>query len=211
MTDYQLIETMLLTPGGDYALLDEHMQRLARSGEELQFACPLADIEKALAQLAQDKAGKGHFRVRLLLSSSGAFAITDTAIDRPDPDELVLLAVSDKRVRSDDALLRHKTTRRQLFDEEWRRWHERAGAGEALFLNERDELTEGSRSNLFIEQGGQLLTPPLSSGLLPGTLRQQLLSKGRAREQILTLADLQSAPRIYVGNSVRNLQRGRLV
>ncbi|MNT83220.1 hypothetical protein D3C72_2230560 [compost metagenome] len=58
-----------------------------------------------------------------------------------------------------------------------------------------------------MERGGILLTPPLSSGLLPGTLRAELLATGKAEEQVLTLDDLEGAEAIWLGNSVRGLIR----
>jgi len=78
---------------------------------------------------------------------------------------------------------------------------------EVVFLNERGELTEGSFTNVFVARNGFLLTPPVSSGLLPGTLRAELLDTGRAREHVLTPADLETADAIYLGNSVRGLVR----
>ena len=54
-----------------------------------------------------------------------------------------------------------------------------------------------------------MLTPPLSCGLLPGTLRAHLLREGRAREATLRLADFEGAE-FYMGNSVRGLVRGVL-
>ena len=80
-----------------------------------------------------------------------------------------------------------------------------------LFLNDRGELTEGSRTNLFVERGGRLLTPPVSCGLLNGTLRQELLDTrpGEVVEAVLRPEDLASAERIYLGNSVRGLVAAR--
>jgi para-aminobenzoate synthetase/4-amino-4-deoxychorismate lyase len=72
-------------------------------------------------------------------------------------------------------------------------------------------LAEGSITNLFIERDGTLLTPPLSSGLLPGTLRAELIATGRAIEQLLTLADLEAAEAIWLGNSVRGLLRAQWI
>ncbi|MGB3339289.1 MAG: aminotransferase class IV, partial [Devosia sp.] len=77
--------------------------------------------------------------------------------------------------------------------------------------NERGELAEGSITNLFLERNGALLTPPLTSGLLPGTLRAELLASGRAAEQVLTLVDLETAQAIWLGNSVRGLMRAEWI
>jgi para-aminobenzoate synthetase/4-amino-4-deoxychorismate lyase len=87
------------------------------------------------------------------------------------------------------------------------------GCDEVIFLNQKGELTEGTRTNLFIEQGGRLFTPALTCGLLPGTLREELidLPRAAASEAVLTLADLDAAERIYLGNSVRGLIRAEPV
>ena len=82
-----------------------------------------------------------------------------------------------------------------------------------MFLNKKGELTEGTRTNLFIELDGRLFTPALACGLLPGTLREELmdLPQAAATEAVLTLTDLARAERVYLGNSVRGLIRGEPV
>jgi len=78
-------------------------------------------------------------------------------------------------------------------------------------LNNRGEITQGTITNLFVDSGeGQLLTPALRCGLLPGVLRQKMLKEGRAREEILGLDDILGAKALFVGNSVRGLLRARL-
>ena len=114
------------------------------------------------------------------------------------------VAVAERRFDSTEPLLRHKTTRREIYETELAR----SNADEVLFLNEREEVCEGARANVFLAREGVLLTPPLSSGLLPGTLRAHLLREGRAREAVLRLADFEGAE-FYMGNSVRGLVRGR--
>ena len=56
------------------------------------------------------------------------------------------------------------------------------GAQEAILLRDDGLLTEGSFTNLFVERGGKMLTPPLHLGLLPGVLRRSLIEEGRAEE-----------------------------
>ena len=82
---------------------------------------------------------------------------------------------------------------------------------EVVYLNEMGELAEGSRTTIFIERDGMLLTPPLSAGALPGVLRAELMAQGRAVERTLMLADLKAAEVVYLGNSVRGLQRAKLL
>lgn len=79
---------------------------------------------------------------------------------------------------------------------------ERAGAFEALLLNERGRLAEGARSNLLIVLDGQIFTPPLNDGCLPGTVRQRLLDQGALAERSLVPEDLERAQEILLTNSL---------
>ena len=73
-----------------------------------------------------------------------------------------------------------------------------------LFLNEHGRIAEAARHNLFIRKNGQLITPPIVEGALPGILRQSM--QAELIEQPLTLDDLKSADHIYIGNAVRGLR-----
>ena len=72
-----------------------------------------------------------------------------------------------------------------------------------VFVDPDGFLTEGSFTNVFVERGGQLLTPPLSRGLLPGVLRAEMIDSGQAVEADLTAADL--AGGFFIGNALRGL------
>jgi para-aminobenzoate synthetase/4-amino-4-deoxychorismate lyase len=144
-------------------------------------------------------------RVRLLLKEDGTSTITSAPLPAPAPDGVMRFAVSTTPLDSADAFLFHKTTRRELYDREWQHYSETMGADEVIYLNERGELAEGSRTNIFIERDGVLATPQLTSGLLPGVLRSELIATGKAVERVLKLEDLKSADAVYLGNSVRGL------
>jgi para-aminobenzoate synthetase/4-amino-4-deoxychorismate lyase len=111
-------------------------------------------------------------------------------------------------IDSAEPLLCHKTT--------WRPWYDGAlerhpGCLDVLFYNERDEVTEGTVYNLVIDKAGRLVTPPLTSGLLPGTLRQELLARGLLVEEVVPRQELLAARRFWLINSVRGWRRGTLV
>ena len=110
-------------------------------------------------------------------------------------------------VNSGDLFLFHKTTRRELYDREWKHYHDTLGADEVVYLNERGELAEGSRTDDLHRARRRPADAALGSGLLPGTLRAELIAQGRAKEAVLTLADLEGADQVYLGNSVRGLVR----
>ena len=99
----------------------------------------------------------------------------------------------------------HKISHRQFYEGERERLKAKTGADEVLFLNAKQELCEGSFTSLFIEKKGQLFTPPLSAGLLPGILRAELVETERAKEKTLTIKDLLTADKVYLGNSLRGL------
>jgi para-aminobenzoate synthetase/4-amino-4-deoxychorismate lyase len=152
--------------------------------------------------------------VRMLLAEDGSVTVTAREITLPTKDTVWHFVISDKRVDEKDPLFYHKTTCRQFYDQEMERQKELTGCDEVVFLNTRGELTEGTRTTLFVEQDGRLFTPALACGLLPGTLREELLDLPRAAasQAVLTPADLAGAERIYLGNSVRGLVRAeRLV
>ncbi|HVC90726.1 MAG TPA: aminotransferase class IV, partial [Acidobacteriaceae bacterium] len=100
-----------------------------------------------------------------------------------------------------------KTTRREMYDRQYA--EARAdGFDEVLFMNEKGEVTEGAIGNLFIERAGKLLTPPLTSGVLPGIFRRHLLETcATAEESILTVEDLKTADAVFLCNSVRGIRK----
>jgi branched-chain amino acid aminotransferase len=52
------------------------------------------------------------------------------------------------------------------------------GADEAIMSNTHGHLCEGTGTNVFIERKGEVLTPPLASGCLPGITRGLVLEWG---------------------------------
>lgn len=202
----ELIETILYTADNGFWLLQRHLERLERSAEYLSFPYNAETITASLHD-AVSANSEPRLRVRLTLNEFGQAAITTTPIEAAAPDQVIEFVVSEARLDPDNALLYHKTTRRELYDREWQHFHDTVGADEVIYLNAQGKLAEGSRTNIFLEKDGRMRTPKLSAGLLPGVLRAELLASGKAEEAELTLADLENADAIYLGNSVRGLQR----
>ncbi|MFQ5775381.1 MAG: aminodeoxychorismate synthase component I [Kiloniellaceae bacterium] len=209
---FRLIETLRWTPGDGYCLLERHMARLAASAAHFGFRCDLAAVRRALEDRAAGFAGDVR-RVRLLLDEDGEAEVSAAPLTLPGPDAVLRYAVSDRPVDRDDPFFYHKTTRREFHDGELARLQAATGCDEVLLVNDRGELTEGSRTNLFVERDGRLLTPPVACGLLDGTLRRTLLDDPAVEieERVLTPADLAAADRVFLGNSVRGLVRARPV
>ncbi|MCY1666145.1 aminotransferase class IV family protein [Rhizobium sp. SL86] len=201
-----MIETLRWEPEAGFLRLDQHLRRLSRSADALGFRQPV-DAKELLKTAAS---GEETLRVRLTMNFRGKVEVT-TSVIKPEPEGRIWrLRIAEQRLTSDDALFRHKTTRRDPYDAA-RAEFGKDEADEVLLLNERGELCEGTITNLFVEgDGGQLITPPLSSGLLPGVLRADLIREGKARSEVLRPADLKGR-KVFVGNSLRGLIAAELV
>lgn len=198
---FELIETMRLENGA-YRLLDFHLERLRASARSLGFACDVSSIAASLAEQASARTA-GIFRARLTLAHDGRYLISLSSMN--DGVQSWKAVLADERVDAGNYLLRHKTSARGMYDRALARLATRPEVFDAIFLNTRGELCEGARSNVFVERGGVLLTPPSSSGLLPGVMRRHLLETGRAVECLLDRDDLLGASSIYMANSLRGL------
>ena len=207
---FQLIETMLYQPGKGIWLEGLHMERLQSSAQHFAFSCDLEKVRGAIDAALEGRRDQT-LRVRLTLAEDGELEVTATELGEGATPAVMRFVVSPTRLNSADRFLYHKTTQRDLYDREWRKYNEEMGADEVIYLNETGKLSEGSRTSIFIERDGILVTPPLSTGLLPGTLRADLLASGRAVEGELTLEDLAEAEACYLGNSVRGLIRAERI
>ncbi|GLQ58174.1 aminodeoxychorismate synthase component I [Devosia nitrariae] len=203
-----LIETMLWTRESGFYLHDRHLDRLGSSAVYFGIPISRSDVVTLLTEWAAS-VDQLRYRVRLTLDESEGLALTATPLPEPAADAEFRFVIARERLDSQSPWLAHKTTNRARLDEPRQRAQALHGVDEVVFLNEHDELTEGSITSLFIERDDVLLTPPLAAGLLPGTLRAELIATGQAREARLTLADLETAEAIYLGNSVRGLMRAR--
>jgi 4-amino-4-deoxychorismate lyase len=199
--DFSLIETMRWEPDSGFLRLEQHLRRLKRSADALGFRPPPPDT---LKQLEAATGGDAALRVRLVMTYRGKVEITTTPFIPAPAGRVWRIRVAATRLPSDDPLFRHKTSRREPY-EVARSEFSPDEADEVILLNERGEICEGTITNVFVEDaGGQLLTPPLMSGLLPGILRAELIREGKARSQILRAEDLDGR-RLFVGNSLRGL------
>ena len=92
-------------------------------------------------------------------------------------------------------------------------WVEKAqqrGLDEAILLNEFGDVAECTSANIFASQGGQVWTPPVSSGCLPGITREVLLHEIHVpgiqiAEKKLTRAELEAADEVFITSTTRNL------
>ena len=192
----EAIETMRWEPG-------QGVVRRARHAARLRAAVPEAAFDDVLEHADVD----GPSRIRITASTRSGKTITQASAEPLAAiSEPVTFALSRHALTDAVQTTAFKTSFRDFYDGERARVSALTGAAEVLFLDAEGRLKEGSFTSLFVQRGKRLLTPA-GPGLLPGVLRAELLGQGVAREAELTVADLETADAVFVGNSLRGLMR----
>jgi para-aminobenzoate synthetase/4-amino-4-deoxychorismate lyase len=196
---FRLIETMLFEPDIGIKLLPQHMQRLKNAVAMFSFQYDSSHLEKDIATYLQSL--KKRSRVRVELFSNGLYQITSSPISQPTGK--LLLGISHTRVDSKDITLNFKTTNRFLYEAVYTQYQRLYGTYDVLFFNEKDEMTETCRHNIFLKIDEVLYTPKVSCGLLNGIRRQVFMQHNEIIEKVLTRQDLEQANEIILTNAVR--------
>lgn len=83
----------------------------------------------------------------------------------------------------------------------------RRDASDALFVNERDHVLEGTRSNFFVFRGDTLVTPGV--GVLPGVTRKVVLHLAEGRfpieERPILLSELPEVDEAFITSSSKEI------
>jgi len=198
--DFELFETTLYDPGHGFMLLDRHLDRLENSARYFNFAFDRQAVHGLLQPLAGDEA----LRVRFALRYDGSLDLVTRPLcdeDRPSSGQI---GWATDPVSSTDPFVFHKTSHRSIYNQAMAD-AKATGLLDLIFINEKGEVTEGARTNMFVQDGKALLTPALDCGLLPGTMRAELLKTGQAREAVLSKHDVETASQLMIGNSVMGL------
>ena len=199
---FSLLETMLWTPEEGFFLQEKHVARMLDSAGYFDIPLTKENLEEYL-----EKISSGFHtpqRVRVLLDQTGALAFESGAINLLDDIQPVKAGLAKDPVDSGNVFLFHKTTRRDVYDTA-RKGYE--NLDDVLLYNEKGELTEFTIGNLVIELEGQLITPPISCGVLAGTFRAHLLESGQVVEKAIPIEKLKECNRVFRVNSVRGWQR----
>tara|TARA_B100001093_G_scaffold99493_1_gene91577 strand:- start:82 stop:885 length:804 start_codon:yes stop_codon:yes gene_type:complete len=194
--------------------LSAHLQRLRQGAEliELQIGVNNDQLSAAFALvLDANKVNKGVLRLtasrgtceRGLLPSpqnEPCLAITVAPVPPFKGEANAIIATSFRRDEL-SPLSRCKTLS-YLGNIVARQEAESQGANEALLLNTQKRLAEATISNLFLVVGNRILTPPVTDGALPGTIRGVILAEFGAEEKELPVNTLDRASEGFLTNSL---------
>jgi para-aminobenzoate synthetase/4-amino-4-deoxychorismate lyase len=204
---FELIET-LRVEDGRCALLERHLARLGASAAYFDFNFQ-GELVREAVEAECVRLVPGVWRLRLTLDRGGC--VRFSAAEPIEPDVLPLKAMLwPEPVCSQDRFLRHKTTRRALYDHAIAQARAE-GCADAIFLNERGQLTEGAIHSVMVRHGRRWRTPTLDSGALPGVYRAHLLATmPELEESDFFLDELLAADEIWLTNAVRGVRSVRL-
>ncbi len=214
-----VFETLISYSGHPFALT-RHWRRLVHSGEMLGLKVPgRDDLERAiLATLAANE--RTEARIRVTVTGGPA----PPGSDKGTAGETILITVADLPQRpalakvvtvpycrnEHGALTGAKSTSygENVAALAYAKLH---GAQEAIFPNTRNELCEGTGSNVFLAKNGRLHTPPLSSGCLAGVTRSVVLDLSgqlglAVAESPMPLTALLEADEAFLTSTFREVQ-----
>jgi para-aminobenzoate synthetase / 4-amino-4-deoxychorismate lyase len=187
--------------------LERHLKRLDSSASHFGFQFSGPELRRLLSMQCGTMRAGVPYRLRAAIERSGKIVVSSSPLASLDKKLVDVLLAPDEGFlprSSKDEFLLHKGTVREEYDRAWQMAEER-GAFDMLFFNERDELTEGGRSNIFVNIDGRWWTPPVTAGLLPGVMRAIILEDPlwMSAERTLTRKDLEGASELIVCNALR--------
>jgi len=222
---YGLFETMRAYDGHIFRL-NRHLARLRRSAQSLGLATGLAafDLEAACTETLEANklrdarlrltisAGEGDMTPDPGACSSPTVLVTAQNLVPLPPEKYesgFKATLSTLCCNSQSPLSRLKSTC-YLNNILARMEAKAAGCDEAILLNERGYLAEGSTTNIFLVSKGELVTPYLESGVLPGITREAVLEIAEASniktvERQVELKELIEAEEAFITNSILEL------
>jgi branched-chain amino acid aminotransferase len=191
---YGLFETMR-SYGGRVFRLEEHYQRLSEGAVRLAMSIPLslAGLAEAVGAVLDRNERTTDARLRLTVTAgalpgpdgaSGKATVTLFARPLGDyPPELYrrgMAAIVSRGRRNETSPLSGVKSLNHLDNLLSKEEARRLGADEAILLNTRGQVAEGSASNVFLVVGERLVTPTIDSGALPGITRGVVLELARS-------------------------------
>lgn len=195
---FELLET-ILWEHGNYFLLDYHLKRMQNSAKYFLFKFDELYVKNKLFKITSNFFSSKKYKVRLVLSKWGHLQIKYSEIEENKKKFRILV----KRTLESrqNKFYFHKTTNR-IWDKDLKE-AKLSGYDEVVYVNKKDQILEGTYTNILIQEKNQIFTPPLNLGILNGCYRNFLLDNNNVKEKILTISDLKSTSNITLCNSVR--------
>ncbi len=199
--------------GGKPAFLDAHLTRMQSSAERLDLALP--DGWEALALAACEGVNEGVLRLVCTKGppATGFALVTDipaeTLAARAGGVRAITLTLgvtAAQRAAAPWLLGGVKSTSYAVNMASLRQAHDE-GCDDAIWISSDGEVLEAPTSTVVIVRDGTLVTPPASTGILPGTTLSAVLDLGLAPSTVrrIPVAELHDADEVLLLSSVRGV------
>ncbi|HEU4703495.1 MAG TPA: aminotransferase class IV [Conexibacter sp.] len=194
-------EVLRLYGGRPYAL-QEHLQRLSRSAENLRLPCDLDAVRGDVARLLGAAGGTPDpGALRIVLTRGGRRLLLLESLPEHMP-AIRLATVTYAPVRLLDGVKSLSYAANMLAT----RLAQEQGADEALLVTPHGRVLEAPTSSLFWVAGGAVFTPPLSDHILASITRAVVIELAGAEERSCTPEELLAADEAFLVSTTRELQ-----
>lgn len=196
-----LFETILLYKGKP-VFLDEHLARINKSITNLELKIEKLEKDEVFQYLNKNKNIPEYEVLKIVLSEKNRlFLKREYTYTEKDYQRAFSLNISEVRRNENSIFTFHKTLNYgdNILE---KRKSKKLGYDEPIFLNSKNQITEGAISNIFIVVGDKIYTPKLSCGLLNGIVRQYIVSNYDVIESEIDLEFLNNADEIFLTNSL---------
>ena len=196
-----LFETILFYKGKPI-FLDEHLARINKSITDLELKIEKLKKDEVFQYLNNNKNTLEYEVLKIVLSEKNRiFLKREYTYTEKDYQKGFSLNISKVRRNESSIFTFHKTLNYgdNILE---KRKSKKLGYDEPIFLNSKNQITEGATSNIFVVVEDKIYTPKLSCGLLNGIVRQYIVSNYDVIESEIDLEFLNNADEIFLTNSL---------
>lgn len=203
----------------------DHFDRIRHDSRIVIGQCPSFDYNHFLSiceeLMSKNKCGAGFARIRTTISGGIVDAplgipttltiLIDGAPCKPPPKKPIKCAIITDFPRVSGCILENCKRLDYSRNYNARRTAIERGAEEAIMVNTDGNIVCGATSNIFIEESGTLITPPLSDGALAGVTRKNIIKERDVKEESISIERLKDADKAYLTNSFIKLRPIKLI
>ena len=187
----------------DVIAWDRHFARIQKAAAKVLINTPpKIDVELAISKILIDEMGRNRLRL-ICLGDGGWFLTLQPVAEIAESATLTRFPY----IKNSDSLMAGIKSLSYIESITALRYAESVGFDDSIFINQRDEVVETGLSNLLLLTDDGWVTPPLTTGCLPGITRELLITWFGVKESVFSYEQLLKAKAVYLSSSIRLLQR----
>ncbi|BDQ02089.1 aminodeoxychorismate synthase component I [Ignavibacterium sp.] len=197
---FEIFETARVE-NGEVTFLTDHLQRMKQAADYFLFNYDEKKIVKKINNELKTLDANKVYRLKIILNKTGKVELQIQEFTQKK--SVIKIILSKNKINSLNKFQYFKTTNRKLYDEEYNHFKAK-GFFDVIYLNENENVSEGSITNIFIRKGNVITTPTVQCGILSGIYRKYFIrTHPETKEKRISLDDLLTADEIILTNSLR--------